>query len=94
MAVIAASAQKHVQFDMMEHAAADRIDDPDSALSCAVGLVCVWHCHLLLNSFIFVEGLKRVSRKLTSSVVTHKLGLLAELRLHHRDVFPEVLLAL
>ena len=78
---------------MMQHATADRDDGPDGALSCAVGLVCVWHRRLLLNSFIFVEELKRVGSKLARAVVSHKLDLFAELRLYYLDVLLDAVFA-
>ncbi|KAG4218148.1 hypothetical protein PC116_g33372 [Phytophthora cactorum] len=70
----------------MQHAAADRDDGSDSSLCRAVGLVRVRNRGLLLDAFVFVEGLERVGRKLTSSVMPHKLDLLAELLLHLHDV--------
>ncbi|KAG4222635.1 hypothetical protein PC116_g28890 [Phytophthora cactorum] len=70
----------------MQHAAADRDDSPDSSLCRAVRLVRVRNRGLLLDAFVFVEVLERVGRKLTSSVVPHKLDLLAELLLHIHDV--------
>lgn len=79
---------------MMEHAAADSDDRPDGALSSSVGLVCVWYRGLLLDAFIFVENLKRVGRKFTGPVVSHKLDLLAELRLYHRDVLLDAVFTL
>ncbi|KAG4216673.1 hypothetical protein PC116_g34846 [Phytophthora cactorum] len=66
----------------MQHAAADRDDSSDSSLCRAVRLVRVRNRGLLLDAFFFVEVLERVGRKLTSSVVPHKLDLLAELLLH------------
>ncbi|KAG4221018.1 hypothetical protein PC116_g30506 [Phytophthora cactorum] len=70
----------------MQHAAADRDDSPDGSLCRAVGLVRVRNRGLLLDAFVFVEVLERVGSKLTSSVMPHKLDLLAELRLHLHDV--------
>ncbi|KAG4218048.1 hypothetical protein PC116_g33472 [Phytophthora cactorum] len=70
----------------MQHAAADRDDSPDGSLCRAVGLVRVRNRGLLLDAFVFVESLERVGSKLTSSVVPHKLDLLAELLLHPPDV--------
>ncbi|KAG3050672.1 hypothetical protein PI125_g26406 [Phytophthora idaei] len=70
----------------MQHAAADRDDSSDGSLCRAGGLVRVRNRGLLLDAFVFVEILERVRRKLTSSVVSHKLDLLAELPLHLHDV--------
>ncbi|KAG4216560.1 hypothetical protein PC116_g34959 [Phytophthora cactorum] len=70
----------------MQHAAANRDDSSDSSLCRAVRLVRVRNRGLLLDAFVFVEVLERVGRKLTSSVVPHKLDLLAELLLHLHDV--------
>ncbi|KAG4218821.1 hypothetical protein PC116_g32699 [Phytophthora cactorum] len=78
----------------MQHAAADRDDSSDSALGRAVCLVRVWNRGLLLDAFVFVEVLERVGRKLTSSVVPHKLDLLAELHLHLHDVRLDAVFAL
>ncbi|KAG4221124.1 hypothetical protein PC116_g30399 [Phytophthora cactorum] len=78
----------------MQHAAADRDDSPDGSLCRAVGLVRVRNRGLLLDAFVFVEGLERVGSELTSSVMPHKLDLLAELRLHLHDVRLDAVFAL
>ncbi|KAG4217135.1 hypothetical protein PC116_g34384 [Phytophthora cactorum] len=78
----------------MQHAAADRDDSPDGSLCRAVRLVRVRNRGLLLDAFVFVEVLERVGRKLTSSVVPHKLDLLAELLLHLHDVCLDAVFAL
>ncbi|KAG4051772.1 hypothetical protein PC123_g13018 [Phytophthora cactorum] len=78
----------------MQHAAADRDDSPDGLLCRAVGLVRVRNRGLLLDAFVFVEGHERVGSELTSSVMPHKLDLLAELRLHLHDVRLDAVFAL
>ena len=78
---------------MMEHAAADRDNGSNGSFCCAIRLMCVWHRSLLFNAFILIENLKRAGCKLTGSVVSHKLDLLAKLRLYHRDVLPDAVFA-
>ncbi|KAG3049271.1 hypothetical protein PI125_g26505 [Phytophthora idaei] len=77
----------------MQHAAADRDDSSDGSLCRAGGLVRVRNRGLLLDAFVFVEILERVRRKLTSSVVPHKLDLLAELLLHLHDIHLDAVFA-
>ncbi|KAG4219868.1 hypothetical protein PC116_g31653 [Phytophthora cactorum] len=78
----------------MQHAAADRDDSSDCSLCRTVGLVRVWNRGLLLDAFVFVEGLERVGSELTSSVMPNKHDLLAELRLHLHDVRLDAVFAL
>ena len=92
---MAASAQKHLStFGVVPQTAADRDNRPNGAFCRTVGLVRIRHRGLLLDAFILVEDLERVGCKLTCSIVTNELDLLAELGLDLDDVGLDTVFAL
>ena len=78
---------------MVKHASSNRNNRLYGALSCPIGLMSVGDRNLLLDTLVFVEKLARISCKLASPVMPHKLDLLSELRLDLQNVSLDEFLA-
>ena len=71
---------------MVKHASSNRDNPPYGTLGCPIGLMSVGDGNLLFDTLVFAKALERISRKLTSHVMHHKLDLLSELRLDFQNV--------